>query len=197
MLYINGTMNSGKTAQVIMLSNQAKSQGKKAKVFKVEPEREVAIPTIIESRCGLSCEGLLIGPNYNFSEYIQLNYKSVDLIIIDECQFLSEEQIDYLAFLNIRLILSGLKVDYLGNVFESIQRLLAYNPMEIALFSLCSAPGCTEMATHHLLNVNGKIVKEGNNKILGDITGDVIKYSSVCKNHYLFTITEKIKKGEK
>ena len=196
MIYINGTMNSGKTAQAIMLSNQAKSQGKKVKVFKVEPERSNAEPTEVKSRCGLSCEGTLIGPNYDFAKYMQLNYQDVDMLIIDECQFLSVEQIDYLAYLNTRVILSGLKVDYLGNIFEAIQRLLTYRPMEVELFSLCSAPGCTEMATHHLLKVNGKVVREGNNKILGDVVGDTIKYSTVCKHHYLFQVTEKSKKGE-
>lgn len=187
--FISGTMNSGKTAQSVMLSHSLKKQDKRVKVYKVQPEREGAVASQLSSRAGVSCECTLIGPSYDFSSYIRVNFYDIDVIIVDECQFLSIEQIDYLAYCGVEVIFSGLKVNYKGEMFEASERILIYADKEVKLPSYCSSPGCKNLATHHILEIDGKVIKDGCDKMLGDIEGESVKYSTVCKKHYIFKVT--------
>lgn len=188
--YIYGTMNAGKTAQAVMLAHSLSQQDKNVKVYKVEPDRLGAVSSTLESRPGIKCECTKIGPTYDFASFVRIN-SDLDVIIVDECQFLNPEQVEYLAYCGKKVFFVGLKVNFLGKVFDSVQKILTYEPKLVHIPSICSSPGCLEEATHHILEVNGKVVKEGYDKIVGDIKGDAIKYSTVCKKHYIFRVTTK------
>lgn len=189
--YIYGAMNAGKTAQAIMIAHSLKEQNKRVKFYKVEPDRKNVVSTTVSSRTGLSTEGTLIGPSYKFQDYIMVHHNDIDVIIIDECQFLSSDQVEYLAYTHKEIIFVGLKVNYLARIFEGSQKILSFSPKEVEIPSYCSALGCTEHATHHLLEIDGVVMKDGPDKIVGDVKGEKIKYSPVCKMHYLFRVISK------
>lgn len=191
--YIYGAMNAGKTAQAIMIAHSLKKQNKKVKFYKVEPNRKDVVSAMVSSRAGLTTGGTLIGPSYNFHEYLMLHHEHTDVVIVDECQFLTSDQVEYLAYSNKEIIFVGLKVNYLAGIFEGSQKILSFSPKEVEIPSYCSAIGCTEHATHHLLEVDGAVVKDGPDNIVGDIDGDRIKYSPVCKMHYVFRVISKDK----
>lgn len=187
--YIYGTMNAGKTAQAVMLAYSLKNQGKNVKVYTVDPDRTNCVASILESRPGISTECTKIGPNYDFSSFVMLNHQNLDVIIVDECQFLTEAQVEYLAYCNKKIFFVGVKVNYLGEIFKSVQKILTFEPDLVHIPSICTSPNCLERATHHLLEVDGKIIKEGYDKVVGDVNGDRIKYYPVCKMHYIFKVT--------
>lgn len=189
--YIYGAMNAGKTAQAIMIAHSLKKQSKRVKFYKVEPNRNNVVEAKVSSKTGLSTDGTLIGPSYRFQDYLMLHHKDTDVIIIDECQFLTSDQVEYLAYSHKEIIFVGLKVSYLARIFEGSQKILSFSPKEVEIPSYCSALGCTEHATHHLLEIDGVVIKDGPDKIVGDVDGERIKYSPVCKMHYLFKVVSK------
>jgi len=92
--------------------------------------RETARAEII-SRIGLSAEADLIGPEDDLEAHIQKAHKKIplDCILIDEAQFLSEDQVWQLARvaddMRLPVMCYGLRTDFRGKLFPGSAALLA------------------------------------------------------------------------
>lgn len=178
-----GTMNSGKTLDLIKVAHNYQEQGKTIIAFKPSTDtREVNIKT----RVGLSLHATSVSPN----QAITVDTK-VDCILVDEAQFLSIKNIDSLVTLvdeqHIPVICYGLKNDFMGHLFKGTAYLMAKADKLEEIKTVCEL--CNHKATHNLLINNDKpVYTGGNNIIIGDKA-----FHSVCRYHYYHPDLAKIK----
>jgi thymidine kinase len=126
-----GTMNSGKSLELIRTAYNYNEQGLSALVFKPTLDtRYVGTQCKIKSRNGSTLMANRIHKNDNIYEKVKLrldNGGEVDCIFVDECQFLSIEQIDQLSdivdYLNIPVMCFGLRTNFQGFLFQGSKRL--------------------------------------------------------------------------
>jgi len=142
-----GAMNSSKTANLLMVAHNYKSQGKK--IFLVKPEIDTRFgDTTINSRAGMISNADLVVKHdtdirqalysTSFIPNNKLVYPEkptdlflgkdevIDCILVDECQFLSKSHIDQLREIShfIPVICYGLRTDYKLELFTGSKRLM-------------------------------------------------------------------------
>ena len=85
-----GAMGSSKTANAIMVRHNYLERGQKVLMLKPRLDNRDG-ETIVASRCGLRCECAFIEDIglFDVSQY--------DCLIVDECQFLTKQQVEYLV----------------------------------------------------------------------------------------------------
>ena len=109
-----------------------------------------------------------------------------DVLLIDEAQFLTKQQVKDLHFIAIRqdiiIMCWGLRIDFQNNGFEGSMALLTCASDIREIKTVCS---CGKKATHHLLYKNGKIVLRGDPVLIGDS-----EYTVVCSKCYYSRILE-------
>lgn len=120
-----GAMGSSKTADAIMTAYNYEEKGQKALLVKTATDNRDGKFTI-KSRIGLLRTCILLSDMLKMDDESLSKY---DVIIIDEIQFASSEEIDRIADivdnLNIPIICYGLRSDFQLNLFEGSARLLA------------------------------------------------------------------------
>ncbi len=159
-----GCMNSGKSTRLLQAAHQYESLGMKVLCFKpLIDDREDEF--VIKSRLGIKRDANPIEDDDN----IFLNISDIvdfvgrpDVIMIDEVQFLTEEQIDQLqeiAYdLDIDVLAYGLKTDFRGRLFPASKRLIEIADSIHEEKSICR---CGRAAKQNARVVDGKIVTEG------------------------------------
>lgn len=175
MYYYYGVMGSSKTANALMTKFNFEEHGKKVILMKPSIDNRDGV-TIVKSRIGIEAEAILIGTEASVKEILK-DEPDIDLIIVDEAQFLNARQIDELrdlANLGISVMCYGLKTDYMGHLFEGSQRLLEIADTIREIKSMCK---CGRKAIMNGRYVNGKIIYEGDTSI--DIGGND-KYIALC-----------------
>ena len=169
-----GAMGSSKTANAIMV--QYNYGERHQKVLMVKPQLENRDgERIIRSRSGLETECV-------FMEEIEgKDLKDYDCVIVDEAQFLTKAQVEYLVHivddLNIPVIAYGLRADFKGNFFEGSQWLMAWADTIEEVKTIC---WCGKKATYNARVMNGRVVKEGDQILLGGSS----QYVSLCRRHW-------------
>lgn len=176
-----GVMGAGKTTELIKTYEIYKRKGMNPVVIKPcldNREGEQSGWGITSSR--LTKDSV---PAYYFKnlqdELPKLNY---DVLLVDEAQFLSNDDVLFLSEVTDRkgidVLSYGLKTDINGNLFSGAASLLAISDETKELEYICDTPLCQEKATMHLRYVNDKIDIGGNTIAIekGDIT-----YKSVCR----------------
>ena len=125
-------------------------------------------------------------PAYYFKnlkeELGQLDYGT---IMVDEAQFLSKEDVQYLAEVadnqNKNILAYGLKTDINGNLFEGAAAWLALADEVVEMPSLCQEKGCNNKAVAHARYVDGERDISGESVAIekGNVT-----YKAVCRKHW-------------
>lgn len=114
-------------------------------------------------------------------ELFYLNYGS---ILVDEAQFMSREDVHFLALVadkqQVPVLTYGLKTDVNGNLFEGSAALLALVDETKELESLCQIDHCQNKAIGHARFVNGVRDTSGASVVIekGNVT-----YLAVCRKH--------------
>ena len=159
-----GVMGSSKTAQALITTFNYEANG--SKVLFIKPSTDTRDgENIVRSRIGLSSEALILTPNEELSVSTVSNY---DVVICDESQFFTPEQIEHFKDIavhcDIPVLCYGLLTDFQTHLFSGSKRLieLADSIQEIKM--VCK---CGRKATINARIVNGKIVKEGEQVMLG------------------------------
>ena len=110
-----------------------------------------------------------------------MNLSGFDCVIVDEAQFLTREQVQYLVHivddLNIPVIAYGLRTDFQGNFFEGSQWLMAWADTIEEVKTIC---WCGKKATCNARVMNGRVIKEGDQILLGGNS----QYVSLCRKHW-------------
>ncbi len=171
-------MNSGKTTRILQCAFNYEEQGMTPIIMK--PKIDTKGDDKIVSRIGAKRKvDFLIEPKVNIYDIIVEQYTNVDLIIIDEAQFLSERQVnqlmDVVIDLDIPVMCFGLRTDFLGNSFPGSRRLLdiAHELSEIK--TICE---CGHKAMFNVRLIDGKVQTEGESVAI-DGEGKV-EYTVAC-----------------
>ena len=140
------------------------------RVFLIKPEIDTRDGAdVIRSRIGLSATAVCIPKNADLYEIYEKEQQKYDVIIADECQFFSKEQIDALRLIvdrhNIPILCFGLRTDFLTHLFPGSARLFEVADSIAEIKTICT---CGAKATVNArLNAKGQIVTHGNQVMLG------------------------------
>lgn len=176
--FFYGAMNSGKTTRILQCAYNYEERGMKPIIMK--PQIDTKGNNKIVSRIGASRKvDYLIKPKENLYKTVVEEYTNVNLFIIDEAQFLTEEQVnqlmDIVIDLNKPVMCYGLRTDFKGNSFPGARRLLdiAHELSEIK--TICE---CGKKAMFNIRLINGKVQTEGDSVAI-DGEGKV-EYTVAC-----------------
>lgn len=186
-----GVMGSSKTAQALITKFNYEERGMRVWLIKPKTDDRDG-DNLIRSRIGLSSPAYILPLSENvYDSFLKLS-NQVDVVIVDECQFLSEEQIDQLAeiviFHDIPVLCFGLRTDFRTKMFPGSRRLLEIADSITEIKTICS---CGKKATVNVrLDQNGIILTEGEQVLIGGND----KYTPMC--YQCFT-TKKREQGKK
>lgn len=174
-----GAMGSSKSANAMMVRYNYWERGQNALLVKSEIDTRDGVNKI-RSRMGLEEECVTLSDF--IANYTEEDIRKFECIIVDEAQFATEKQIDYLTdlvdYMNIPVMCYGLRCDFQNKFFEGSRRLMevADTIQEIKTVCWCGKKAICNMR----YNEDGVAVKEGEQIVLG--AND--KYISVCRKHF-------------
>ena len=162
-----GAMGSSKTANALITKFNYEERG--MKVWLIKPSIDVRDGAdVVRSRIGLSSHADIITPEKDlFQEY--QNHLDCHVIITDECQFFTPEQIDQLRRivdkLDVPVLCYGLRTDFLTHLFPGSRRLFEVADSITEIKTIC---GCGKKAiVNARIDGEGKIVTEGGQILIG------------------------------
>lgn len=162
-----GAMGSSKSAQALITKFNYEELG--MSVWLIKPSVDTRDGAdIIKSRIGLNAHAQIITPEMDIVD----EYKKVgkhDVIISDEAQFFTEDQIDQLRTLvddeNIPVLCFGLRTDFQTHFFPGAKRLMELSDSLTEIKTVCE---CGRKATVNArLDGEGNVVTEGGQILLG------------------------------
>jgi thymidine kinase len=162
-----GAMGSSKSAQALITQFNYEELG--MTVWLIKPsvdDRDGA--NIIRSRIGLQREAQVIHPDEDIiATFARAGH--ADVIIADEAQFFSPEQIDQLRRIvdeqNIPVLCFGLRTDFLTHFFPGARRLMELADSITEIKTVCA---CGSKATVNArLDASGTILTTGSQVFLG------------------------------
>lgn len=178
-----GAMGCSKTANALMVAFNYEEKGLKPLVLKPKLDNRDGKMTI-KSRIGLSREGGFVEDFIkNAIDETSILVAPYDVIIIDEVQFCTIEQINTLSKIVLLskkpVICYGLKTDFLLNPFPTSAHLMTLADKLEELKTVC---WCGEGATCNArIDAEGNIVRSGEQIMLGGNES----YTSLCLKHYM------------
>jgi len=187
-----GAMNSGKTANLLMVADNYVNQGKNVIILKPDKDTRWNIDAEVKSRAIVTSQpAILVSDAHDLLEFIsgKVKEKEISAILVEEAQFLTAQQVRQLAVvvdsLNIPVLCYGLRCSYLdGKLFEGSAALLYWSDTIEEIKNVCQY--CTSKATKNLLRINGVPQYEGDFVVMGDVGGDSeIIFTPVCRRHYM------------
>ncbi|KOY60876.1 thymidine kinase [Photorhabdus heterorhabditis] len=182
-------MNAGKSTSLLQSSYNYNERGMRTLIFTAEIDTRFGKGKV-SSRIGLSAGALLFSQQTDIGELIRNENKreKVHCVLIDECQFLTKEQVEQLCkvtdYDDIPALCYGLRTDFRGELFSGSQYLLAWADKLVELKTICH---CGRKASRVLrFDSEGVAIYDGKQI---DIGGNE-KYVSVCRKHYTDVINE-------
>lgn len=177
-----GVMGSSKTAQALITKFNYEERGMKVWLIKPQIDNRDG-DGMIKSRIGLSQQAYVLPIDEDvYKSFLKLDRK-VDVIIVDECQFLSEEQVDQLSMIvidyDIPVLCFGLRTDFRTKMFPGSKRLMEIADSITEIKTICS---CGKKATVNVRKgENGKITTQGEQILIGG--NDT--YTAMCYQCYI------------
>lgn len=162
-----GAMGSSKSAQALITKFNYEELG--MTVWLIKPSIDTRDGAdIIKSRIGLEARAQIITPEQDIVEEYHKVGKH-DVIIADEAQFLTPEQIDGLRTLvddeDLPVLCFGLRTDFQTHFFPGAKRLMELSDSMTEIKTVCS---CGRKATVNArIDGEGNVITEGSQVFLG------------------------------
>jgi len=166
-----GTMGSSKTADALMCRFNYIQKG--FNVLLIKPSIDNRFENIKESpkvisRIGISADCI----KFNTSDDLitlynnENNKMKIDIIIVDECQFLTTEQVEQLRQISYTttVLCYGLLTNFKTQLFEGSKRLIEIADSINEIKSICK---CGRKASVNARFVNGKLTNQGEEILIG------------------------------
>lgn len=173
-----GVMGSSKSANALMVRYNYEERG----------QRALMVKPVIDQREGARVVNSRIGLNYACIWFEELEHmapediRACQCVIVDEAQFLTHAQVDYLTDivdeLNVPVICYGLRADFSGRLFPGSEALLACADIieEVKTICWCGKKAiCNARFDEHRV-----VLKEGEQVVLG--ANDC--YIGLCRKHW-------------
>ena len=184
-LYFNySSMNAGKSTMLLQANHNYIERGMNPRIYTSDLDNRFGKGEIV-SRIGLKAKSNIFSSKTDIYKDI-CNFRKnsmVDCVLIDEAQFLTQNQVSQLGKvvdeLDIPVLTFGIRTDFQGNLFEGSKYLLAWADNLKEIKTVCH---CGRKATMVLrLNTQGEVVSDGTQIEIG---GEE-KYVSVCRKHFI------------
>ncbi len=162
-----GAMGSSKSAQALITQFNYEELG--MTVWLIKPSTDTRDGAdVIKSRIGLERKATVITPELDIKEEYSKHIRT-DVIIADESQFFTPEQIDQLRDIvdeqDVPVLCFGLRTDFLTHFFPGAERLMELADSITEIKTVCS---CGRKATVNArIDAEGRIVTEGSQVMLG------------------------------
>lgn len=163
-----GAMGCSKTAQALITKFNYEERDMKVLLMKPSLDTRDGVNTI-RSRIGLEAEAVSVPTDRDLYRLYEEQYRDRQVIIVDECQFLSPEQVDQLSQIvmdfDVPVLCFGLSTDFLTHLFPGSRRLFEIAQSITEIKSVCR---CGAKATVNArLDDNGNVLFSGNQVCLG------------------------------
>ena len=172
-----GSMSSGKTEELIRRMRRAKFAKQNVEIFKP------AIDTRYSEEDVVSHDHTSIPSTpITSSSQILLMSSEIDVVGIDEAQFLDDGLVDVcnqLAYRGVRVIIAGLDMDYRGVPFGPMPALLAIADDVTKVHAICVRCGSLAYVSHRTV-ANDKLV----------LLGETAEYEPLCRECYQKALNE-------
>ena len=182
-----GAMGSSKTAQALIAKYNYEEND--MKVWLIKPSADTRDGAqVLRSRIGLEAAVDVIAPEVDiYARFLGNRIRRCDVIIVDECQFMTEKQIDQLRSIvneqNVPVLCFGLRTDFLTRLFPGSRRLMELADVIEEIKTMCD---CGAKATVNARISDGYIVTEGAQVVLGGNDS----YIAMCHRCYINGIRE-------
>ncbi len=172
-----GAMGASKTANALMVRYNYIEKGQPVALVKPGVEDRDG-KKIIRSRIGLEAACELFE---EFEKHPVSEIQQYAAVIVDEAQFLTAKQVDFLSDLvdlyDIPVLCYGLRTDFQMNFFEGSRRLMEIADVIEEVPTVC---WCGRRAQTNARICNGRIVHEGSQVQMGGNES----YVALCRRHY-------------
>lgn len=202
LVFFTGTMDCGKSTLALQMDHNHAARGRSGLIFS---QHDRAGAAQLSSRLGLSRKALEVDDDTDFWELVvqQVTHgRRVDYLICDEAQFYRPDQVEQLARLvdemGIDVFAFGITADFRAELFPGSRRLieLADRTSVLQVEALC---WCGRTATHNARTVEGVMVVQGEQVLVGDVGGETgavggraggaVEYEVLCRRHYMRRVT--------
>lgn len=200
LVFFSGTMDCGKSTLALQTSYNYRQRGLRGIIFSMNDRAGTGK---LSSRLGLITDAVEVTRETDFWQAVnRLRLAGrVDYLICDEVQFYTRSQVDQLARIvdeiGINVYGFGITTDFLTRLFPGSARMLelADRVERLQVEALC---WCGARATHNARTVNGIMVREGEQVVVGDTDNrDVVAYEVLCRKHHMRGMTaESVRAGE-
>ena len=194
LVFFSGTMDCGKSTLALQMDHNHRARGRSGLIFtKMDRMGE----SVLSSRLGLSTDAHEVTDEVDFWDSVvefATTGHVVDYLICDEAQFYTPVQVEQLARLvdemAIDVFAFGITADFRTQLFPGSRRMieLADRVQVLQVEALC---WCGKRATHNARVVDGLMVVEGEQVVVGDTKpgGDpaagLVEYEVLCRRHFM------------
>ncbi len=184
-----GAMGSSKSANALITKFNYEERG--MRVWLIKPSTDTRDGAgIIASRIGLSAKADIISHEESIITLLD-KMSGIDVIITDECQFFTPEQIDELReivnFRNIPVLCFGLRTDFMTHLFPGSRRLLEIADSITEIKTICSCGA--KAIVNARIDSEGHVITSGSQVFIGGNDS----YVAMCHKCW----SRAIKSGEK
>ncbi|MFH5879517.1 thymidine kinase [Arthrobacter sp. NA-172] len=212
LIFFSGTMDCGKSTLALQMDHNHRARGRGGVRFSCNDR---AGGSVISSRLGLQTDAVEVIATTDFWDEVVRRRTTglrVDYLICDEAQFYSPEQVEQLARvvdeMGVDVFAFGISSDFRTRLFPGSQRFveLADRVQVLQVEALC---WCGRRATHNARTVDGIMVVEGEQVVVGDVAMDAgledggdadgkgqadmllpaVGYETLCRRHYMRRVT--------
>ncbi len=145
---VTGSMFSGETEELIRRLKRARFAKQKVEIFKPRIEIRYSVEEVVSHD-----DNAIHSTPVDSATNILLLASEVEVVGIDEAQFFDDGLVDVcnqLAYSGVRVIVAGLDMDYLGNPFGPIPKLLSIAEYVTKVHAICMRCGTLAHYTHRL-----------------------------------------------
>lgn len=172
---ICGSMFSGKTEELIRRMKRAKFAKQRVEIFKPALDTRYSQDDVVSHD-----QNSIPSTPIDSSSSILLLSSNIDVVGIDEAQFLDQGLIDVcnqLANKGVRVIIAGLDMDFKGNPFGPMPGLCSIADEVTKVHAICVKCGALAYISHRLVDNNKRV-----------LLGEKLTYEPLCRDCYQKTI---------
>lgn len=197
--YVWGPMSGGKSLNLLSTAYNLEENGIQIMILKPSLDTRDG-EGVIRSRAGLEQKCIMIDKEINlykaikaYKNVLAVQFETLKWVLIDEAQFLTEEQVDQLSdvvdFLNVNVMCFGLRTDFQSHLFPGSKRLFEIADDLEEIKSSCEC-GEKKASINARFDENGEIITEGSQVEIGGND----KYKAICRKCWKDKIRDKMMK---
>lgn len=174
---ICGSMFSGKTEELIRRMKRAKFAKQRVEIFKPAMDVRYSAEDVVSHD-----QNTIPSTPIDTSSSILLLSSNIDVVGIDEAQFLDQGLIDVcnqLANKGVRVIVAGLDMDFQGKPFGPIPGLCAIADEVVKVHAICVKCGALAYISHRLVDNDKRV-----------LLGEKQTYEPLCRECYQRALQE-------